>query len=82
MNKLTQQPCTKCITSVDLLLKNHALNPAILDEFLYDSLSASQTHYKMIEATLSTRERARYQIKHMQVELLLSLLRRLQLHSQ
>lgn len=82
MNTLILNHCTKCLTSIDLLFKNHALNPEILDEFIYESLSVSMTHYLMIEKTLTTAERNRYQIKHMQVELLLSLLRRLQLHSQ
>lgn len=81
MNK-NLTPCTKCLTSVDLLLKNHTLNAEILDEFIRESLPLALTHYKMMYDTMTKEERNRHRLKHMQAELLLALLRRLQLHSQ
>lgn len=74
-------PCTKCLTSIDLLFKNQNLSPAILDEFIYDSLIMSMNHFHLIKGTLSSEKIAKYYMVHAQVELLLAILRRLQLNA-
>lgn len=72
-------PCVKCLTRIDLLFKNHNLNPIILSDFIKKSLENSITHYELISPTLSKDEKSIYQITHMQARLMLSLLRGLNL---
>lgn len=69
-------PCIRCITSVNLFLKNNNLNPCILDEFIYDSLLLSMNHFYLIRETLSSEQKLKYEAMHLQAELLLRLLRR------
>lgn len=75
-----ERMCTRCITSVDLLLKNQGLNAAILDEFIYDSLLMSMNHFHLIEETLTMQEKSKYYLTHAQAELLLLILRRLKVN--
>lgn len=69
--------CIRCITSVDLMFRNYGLSPIILDEFIYDSLLLSMNHFILMDKKLSKEEKSKYHLKHMQVELLLSIMRRI-----
>lgn len=70
-------PCAQCLSSIDLMFRNYGLSPVILDEFVYDSLLLSMNHFILIEKDLSRKEKSRYHLKHMQAELLLSIIRRI-----
>jgi hypothetical protein len=75
----SERTCLKCITSIDLLFKNHNLNSKILDEFITEMLSLSLSHFSIMENTLSEQEKSRCHLKHMQAELLLAIMRRVNL---
>lgn len=68
-------PCTKCLSSISIMLTNHGINPYILDEFAYDSLLMSMNHYHLIKETISTKEKLKYETTHVQVELFLRVIR-------
>ena len=74
--------CSKCLASIDLLLKNQNLSPEILGEFISESLDLSLNHFRLIEGTLNNAQKSKYRLKHMQAELMLSILRRLQSNCQ
>lgn len=76
----SERTCTKCITSFDLLFKNHGLNPVILDEFIYDSLIISMNHFHLAEETLTDEQKSKYFLIHAQAELLLTIIRRLKVN--
>jgi hypothetical protein len=75
MRPVPIMPCIQCITSVDLFLKNQGLNAYVLDEFIYDSLLLSMNHQILIKHTLSSEQNLMYEVKHIQVELLLRIIR-------
>jgi hypothetical protein len=67
-------PCSKCPIRL-----TEELNLAILEDFIHDSLLMSMSHYSVIEQILPQSERNKYYFKHAQAELLLSILRRLEM---
>jgi hypothetical protein len=70
MNAPTQSPCSKCP-----LRRNETLDRGMLEEFITDSLMMSIAHYDLIFNIISDEERLKYELKHLQVKLLLSLFR-------
>jgi hypothetical protein len=67
----------KTPTVMITLLNNPDLNPHVLDEFINDSLLISMSYFDLIKGTLSTKEKSKYYLKHIQAELLISILRRI-----
>lgn len=67
-------PCNKCP-----LRRTNELNLPILEDFVYESLLLSMSHFNLVEHILPKCERNKYYLKHAQAELLLSILRRLEM---
>lgn len=78
MNTVTQPQttCAKCLASLQLQLSIHGLSPKVLQEFLSECIQLSNQYYQVTESTLTPAQRVKYKIKHVQAEILLSLLRR------
>lgn len=68
-------PCTRCLTSVELLFQNHSIDAALLGEFVRQSLDVSRAHVQVADATITLQEKLHYCMLHSQAELLLSLIR-------
>lgn len=66
----TFPPCSKCP-----LRQTKELDIPVLEKFFYDSLMASMAHYDLIGRILSPEEQLKYEVKHMQCQMFLGLLR-------
>lgn len=63
-------PCSKCP-----LRNTGELDIAVVKDFFYDSLMASMAHYDLIAHILPPEEQLRYEVKHLQCQMFLGLLR-------
>lgn len=69
-----QKPCAKCP-----LRTTGQLKPEVLEEFIHDSLMASMAHFDCIQHILPQYEKNKFYFKHAQAELLMSIIRRINL---
>lgn len=63
-------PCAKCP-----LRRTGKLDIALIEDFLHESLIASMAHYDLIEHILSPEDQLKYEVKHLQCQMFLGLLR-------
>lgn len=63
-------PCAKCP-----LRRTGELDIAVVNDFFHDSLMASMAHYDLIGHILPEEEQLRYEVKHLQCQMFLGLLR-------